>query len=60
MSDYEKLRRDATLVMQERMREILKEISSSGRVSHTDALEIEAIHRLWNSMGLTWVEEDKT
>jgi hypothetical protein len=57
LNDYDTLRRKATLAMQDRMKAILKEIASAGRVSHTDSLEIEAIHRLWNSLGLQWVDE---
>jgi hypothetical protein len=57
LNDYDTLRRKATLAMQDRMKAILKEIASAGRVSLTDSLEIEAIHRLWNSLGLQWVDE---
>jgi hypothetical protein len=56
-TEYDKLRRSATLVMQDRFRDILKEIAASGRVMHTDANEIDAICKIWNAMGLTWVEE---
>ena len=55
---YGELRREATLVMQRRLMQVLKDIVADGCINHSNCLEVESIGTLWKVMGLEWVNED--
>jgi hypothetical protein len=54
---FDELKHSATLVMQHRLTQILKEIVADTCINHSCCLEIDSIHKLWNMLNLEWINE---
>jgi hypothetical protein len=54
--NFDDLKHDATLVMQHRLTQVLKEVVADTCINHSCCLEIDAIHKLWSMLNLEWID----